>query len=343
MLPKFRRGLALGIDLGTANTLISCGDRILINEPSIVAVDGHTSQLLASGEEAMLMHEKTNSMSIRTIKPLRDGVIADFTAAEMMIKSFVGKVRKKENHLFFSSFTMLFCVPTGITEVEKRAIRDSGTNAGASEVLIMYEPMAAAVGSGLEVQSPEGVMMVDIGGGTTGIAIISLSGIVLEQSVRIAGNSFNQDIIDFLKKQYNLLVGERTAERVKKEIGAVVYDLEDSEQELDIVGRDLLTGIPRSIRLGYQDIASALDKSISRIEEAIIKVLENAPPELASDIHINGIFLSGGGALLRGIQKRFAGKTGLAIHRVEDPLGAVVKGTSLVLRDRKKYATLLLE
>ncbi|MCR9080920.1 MAG: rod shape-determining protein [Cyclobacteriaceae bacterium] len=343
MLPKFSRGFSIGIDLGTANTLISSGDKILVNEPSIVAVDGQSFQFLASGHEAMLMHEKTNSVSIRTIKPLRDGVIADFSAAEMMIKSFVSKVRKRENSLFFSSFTMLFCVPTGITEVEKRAIRDSGTNAGASDVLIMYEPMAAAVGSGLEVQSPEGVMIVDIGGGTTGIAIISLSGIVLEQSVRIAGNSFNQDIIDFLKKQYNLLVGERTAERVKKEIGAVIFDLENPIEEIDVVGRDLLTGIPRSIRLGYQEIASALDKSISRIEEAIIKVLENAPPELASDIHINGIHLSGGGALLRGIQTRIRGKTGLIIHRVEDPLGAVVKGTSLVLKDRKKYASLLIE
>ncbi len=342
-MPKFRRSLALGIDLGTANTLISSGDKILINEPSMVAVDGPTSQLLASGHDAMLMHEKTNSIGTRTIKPLRDGVIADFTAAEMMIKDFVSRVRKKEKQLFFSSFTMLFCVPTGITEVEKRAIRDSGTNAGATEVLIMYEPIAAALGSKLNVQSPIGVMVVDIGGGTTGIAIISLSGIVLEQSVRIAGNSFNQDIIDFLKKQHNLLVGERTAERVKKEIGAVIYDLEDFKPEMDVVGRDLLTGIPRSIRLGYQDIASALDKSISRIEEAIIKVLENAPPELASDIHINGIYLSGGGALLRGIQKRFGTKTGLSIHLVEDPLGAVVKGTSLVLKDRKKFASLLIE
>lgn len=343
MFSKFKKGIAIGIDLGTANTLISSGDKILVNEPSIVAIDGKTHALLASGNEAMLMHEKTNNISIKTIKPLRDGVIADFTAAEMMIKSFVNRIKKKENNYFLFSFSMLFCVPTGITEVEKRAIRDSGMNAGAGEVLITYEPIAAALGSGLDVQSPEGVLIVDIGGGTTGIALISLSGIVLEQSVRIAGNTFNQDIIDYLKKQFNILVGERTAERVKKEIGAVVLDLEPNVEDIDLVGQDLLTGIPRSVRVSYQDIASALDKSISRIEDAIIKVLENAPPELASDIHFNGIYLSGGGSLLRGIEQRLSHRIGLKINRVNDPLGAVVKGTSLILNNKEKFASLIIE
>ena len=334
---------AIGIDLGTANTLISFGEKILLNEPSIVALDGNTNKFIASGNEALLMHEKTSGMNVRTIKPLRDGVIADFTAAELMIKSFVSQVKKKRAGFIFSSCTMLFCVPTGITEVEKRAIRDSGANAGARNIFITYEPIAAALGSGLDVLSPKGVMIVDIGGGTTGIAVISLSEIVLEHSLRVAGNSFNQDIIDFLKRKFNLLVGERTAEHVKKEIGSVDYDLEESLDQIEVSGRDLLRGVPRSISLSYKDVFNALDKSIFRIEEAILKVLENTPPELASDILKNGIHLSGGGSLLRGIEKRLAAKTGLATYRVENPLMAVVKGTSMILKDRKKYSSLLIE
>ncbi|WP_035484071.1 rod shape-determining protein [Algoriphagus marincola] len=342
MLFKFRNSKSFGINLGTCNTLIASGDQMLINEPSIVAVQAKSNQVLAVGNQAMLLHEKTDSSKVKISFPLKSGVIADFSMAEIMIKSFVSQIKKLENKLFLNNFSMLFCVPSNITEVEKRAIIDVGSNSGAGEVLMMFRPMAVAIGSGLDVLSPEGLMIVHIGGGITEIAIISLGGIVYDFSIRTAGNSFNQDIIDFIKKEFNLLIGDRTAEAIKIKIGAVIPDSEEENSKLRIVGKDLFTGIPRSIQIGSVDVALALDKSTSRIEEAIIKVLENSPPELAADFHIKGIYLSGGGALLRGIKQRLENKTRLKVNHVNNPLHASVYGTTTVLKDRKKYKSLFI-
>lgn len=340
---RLLRQLAIGVDLGTANTLISLEGKILVNEPSIVAIDSVTNKLLASGSTAMLMHEKTGT-TIKTIKPLRDGVIADFSAAELMIKSFTNQIRKTSTNLIFSSYTMLFSVPTGITDVEKRAIKDSAANSGASEVLMIYEPMASAVGAGLDVMSAEGILIVDIGGGTTQVALISLAGIVVEQSIRTAGNTFNNDIIYYIKKEYNLLIGERTAEALKIKIGTVLVDLDGGDDTMfEVVGRDLLSGIPKSVKISFSETALALDRSITKIEESIIKVLENSPPELSSDIHINGLYISGGGSLLRGLKERLGNKLGLKVMVVDDPLNSVIKGTSIILNDMKKYSSIIFD
>ncbi len=337
---RLLRQLAIGVDLGTANTLISLEGKILVNEPSIVAIDPVTNKLLASGSIAMLMHEKTGT-TIKTIKPLRDGVIADFSAAELMIKSFTNQIRKTSKNLIFSSYTMLFSVPTGITDVEKRAIKDSAVNSGASEVLMIYEPVASAVGAGLDVMSAEGILIVDIGGGTTQVALISLAGIVVEQSIRTAGNTFNNDIIYYIKKEYNLLIGERTAEAVKIKIGTVLVDLDGDDTMFEVIGRDLLSGIPKSVKISFSETALALDRSIAKIEESIIKVLENSPPELSSDIHLNGLYISGGGSLLRGLKERLGNKLGLKVMVVDDPSNSVIKGTSIILNDMKKYSSII--
>jgi rod shape-determining protein MreB len=334
------RQLSLGMDLGTVNTLISHEGQILLNQPSIIALSTESKQLIAIGNEAMLMHEKTNH-SIKTIKPLRDGVIADFSAAEIMVKSYVAQVRKSIKSPFFSSFTILFSVPTSITDVEKRAVRDSGFNAGASEVLMVYEPVASAVGAGLDVRSPEGMMIVDIGGGTTQIALISLSGIVIEKCIKTAGNTFNSDILSFFKKQQNLCIGERTAEAVKIKLGLASSKL-DCDNKLEVIGRDALFGIPKSVRISHSEVISSIDKSLVKIEESILQVLDETPPELASDLHQNGIHISGGGALLKGLKERLSEKLGLKIIVVEDPLNAVIRGASVILKNKEKYASLIL-
>lgn len=333
--------MAIGVDLGTANTLIIQGEQVIVDEPSIIAIDVESNKVLAVGGEAMLMHEKTHP-NIKTVKPLRDGVIADFTAAELMIREFVRKVRSSQKSLFAKSLKMLICIPSGITEVEKRAVKDSAIHAGASEVVMIYEPMAAAIGAGLDVNSSIGFMIVDIGGGTTEIAILSLSGIVSEHSIRVAGNSFTNDIVDFVRKQHNLLIGEKTAEQIKIHAGSAVTELEEDIPNYEMVGRDLMTGIPKVIEISYQEVAFAIEKSLAKVEESIMKSLESAPPELSSDIYRNGIYVSGGGALLRGLAKRFSNKTRLKINIVEDPLKAVVRGTGIAVRDRKKYKTVLI-
>ena len=335
------RQLSLAMDLGTANTLISYEGRILLNQPSIIALGTVSKQLIAIGNEALLMHEKTNH-SIKTIKPLRDGVIADFSAAEIMIKSYVAQVRKSFKFPFFSSFTLLFSVPTSITNVEKRAVRDSGFNAGASEVLMVYEPVASAVGAGLDVRSPVGMMVVDIGGGTTQIALISLSGIVIEKCIKAAGNTFNSYILSFFKKQQNLLIGERTAEAVKIKLG-LASSKHGGDKEIEVIGRDLLFGIPKSVKISHSDVISSVDKSLVKIEESILQVLDNTPPELASDLHQYGIHISGGGALLKGLKERLSERLGLKIILVEDPLNAVIRGASIILKDRERYASLIFQ
>lgn len=330
----------IAIDLGTANTLIIHKDEIVVNEPSIIAVDKVSGKVIALGHTAMQMHEKTNG-NVNTIRPLRDGVIADFTAAGQMIRGMI-KLIDIKNHFFSSSYRMVVCIPSGITEVEKRSVKDSCLHAGANEVYMVHEPIAAALGIGIDISLPNGVMIVDIGGGTTEVAVIAFSGIVCEQSIRIAGDVFTSDIVDYMRREHNLLIGERSAEEIKIAIGSAIPELDEPLEDYQIRGRDLLTGIPKEVRVTYSEIAYSLDKSFSKIEEGIMKTLEASPPELAADIFKNGIYLTGGGALIRGLDKRIAQKTRLPIHTAVDPLKAVVKGTGKVLRALDTYKSVLL-
>jgi len=332
----FRQELA--IDLGTANTLIIQDGEIVVDEPSIVAINRKTGETIAVGHKAMQMHEKTHE-EIKTVRPLKDGVIADFQAAESMIEGMINMIGGRRR--FFSHLKMVICIPSGITEVEKRAVFDSADHVDSKETYLIHEPMAAALGIGLDVEEPVGNMIVDIGGGTTEIAVIALSGIVGEQSIRTAGDEFTLDIMDFMKRQYNIMIGERTAEQIKINIGAAETDLPSPPDDYAVNGRDLMTGIPKQITIGYSEVAEALDNSISKIEEAILKALENTPPELASDIYKTGIYLTGGGALLRGLDQRIAEKTKLMVHIADDPLRAVVRGTGLALKNSDRYSFLI--
>ena len=325
----------IAIDLGTANTLIySREEGTVLNEPSIVALNMQ-NELVASGHQARLMHEKTHK-HIRTVRPLRDGVIADFEVAEQMIRAMIKKVKMK---WYSSTRQMVVCVPSGITEVERRAVRDSAEHAGARKVYLVDEPMAAAIGIGLNVHEPIGNMIVDVGGGTTEIAVIALSGIVFAQSVRLGGDELNEDIINYFRRNHNLLIGERTAENIKCEIGSAAPL--DEEVEMVTKGRDLVNGVPRTRTVSSKDVREAISESVNSIVESITKSLEQTPPELSADILDRGIMLTGGGALLKNLDKLIMETTELPVHIAEDPLTAVVRGTGAILEDLDHYRTVI--
>lgn len=327
----------IAVDLGTANTLIWMkGKGIVLNEPSIVAFDRNTKRIVAIGREAQAMVGKTHR-DIRTIRPMQDGVIADFEIAEGMLRAFIRKISPS----WQPARRVVICVPSGITEVEKRAVRDSAEHAGAKEVYLIAEPMAAAIGIGLNVEEPIGNVIVDIGGGTTEIAVIALSGIVTDESIRIAGDKMTNAIASFFKRQYNILIGERTAEMIKCQVGSAM-PLEQ-EIEIEVKGRDLVAGIPRMTRVSSVDIRHALNETVSTMVDAVRTLLERTPPELSSDIFDRGIMLTGGGALLKGLDERIRLDTNLPVHVAEDPLTAVVRGTGKVLDDLDAYSSVLIK
>jgi rod shape-determining protein MreB len=329
----------IAIDLGTANTLIIYKDKVVIDEPSIVAQHRNTEKVIAIGKEAQKMHGKTHDR-IRTIRPLKDGVIADFQMAEAMIRGMIKKIKSMKG-FFTPSLRMVICIPSGITEVEKRAVRDSAEHAGAKEVYLIHEPMAAAIGMGIDVEEPSGNMIIDIGGGTCEIAVIALGGIICDKNIRVAGDEFNLEIEEFMRKQHNILIGERTAEKIKIEVGSALPELDDPPEDYAVRGRDLMTGIPKEIKVSYKEIAHALDKSISKIEDSILSALEMTPPELSADIYRTGIYMAGGGAMLRGLDKRISQRTKLPIHIAEDPLRAVARGTGIALKNIDKFLFLM--
>jgi rod shape-determining protein MreB len=332
----------IAIDLGTANTLIIHNDKVVVDSPSIVAMDRRNSKIIAVGQEANQMQGKTHE-NIKTIRPLKDGVIADFNASEQMISLFIKNIPSLKKRFFTPSLRMVICIPSGITEVEMRAVRESAERVNGKEVYLIHEPMAAAIGIGVDIMQPKGNMIVDIGGGTTEIAVIALSGIVCDKSVKIAGDVFTNDIIYYMRTQHNLFIGERTAERVKISIGSATEELENPPEDMSVQGRDLLTGKPKEILISYREIYKALDKSIVRIEDSVMETLAQTPPELAADIYNTGVYLAGGGSMLRGLDKRLSQKTELPIFIAEDPLRAVVRGTGTVLKNIERYKSVLIK
>lgn len=329
----------VAIDLGTANSIIMSNDRVVVDEPSIVAIDNNTKKIIAVGKKAMQMDGRTHE-NIKTIRPLKDGVIADFDMANAMIKELI-KMIPARNTIIPPALKMVICIPSGITNVEERAVRDAAEQAGAKDVRLIHEPMAAAIGIGIDVVEPVGNMIIDIGGGTSEIAVIALGGIVCNESIRIAGDEFNRDIMDYMQKQHNIYIGERMAERIKIACGSAITELSEPPEDYPVQGRDVLTGIPKEIYINYREIAHALDKSIAKIEQAVLAALSKTPPELASDIYHTGIYLAGGGSLLRGLDQRIASKTKLAVHVADDPLRAVARGTGVALKNYDNFTFLI--
>ena len=329
------------MDLGTANTIIMQGDKIVVDQPSVVAIDRDTNQMIAVGERAKSMYEKTNDR-IKTVRPLRDGVIADFSACEMMMRGLI-KMVHSGRHLFSPSLRMVIGVPSGSTEVELRAVRDSAEHADGRDVYLIFEPMAAAVGIGIDVEAPEGNMIVDIGGGSTEIAVISLGGIVTNQSIRVAGDELTADIQEYMARQHNIKVSERMAERIKIHVGSALSELPEEEAPEDYVvhGPNRITALPMEVSVCYQEIAHCIDKTVAKIENAVLQALENTPPELYADIVKNGIWLSGGGALLRGLDARLEKKIGITFHVAEDPLLSVARGAGVAMKNIDKLSFLM--
>ena len=311
----------VAMDLGTANSIVIHNDQVVVDEPSIVAVDRNNNRIIAVGKRAQMMAGKTDNKNIETVRPLRGGVIADFEMAQHLIRELIGMTNINRSFMP-PSLRMVICIPSGITNVEERAVRESAEQAGAKEIRMIHEPMAAAIGIGIDVLEPEGHMIVDIGGGTAEIAVISLGGIVCNNSI-------------------HMVIGERTAEQVKIKVGAAVSELDEPPEDYPTLGRDLLTGLPKEISVNYKEIAHALDKSIARIEQAILDTLSATPPELAADIYRTGIYLAGGGSLLRGLDQRISSKTKLQVHIAEDPLRAVARGTGIALKNFSKFSFLI--
>ena len=329
----------LAIDLGTANTLIIYNGKVVVDEPSIVALDAHTGKVMAIGDQARQMQGRENP-NIKTIRPLKAGVIADFNATELMLRGMIKKVRTTSS-MFSPSLRMVICIPSGSTNVEIRAVRDSAEHAGGRDVYMIFEPMAAALGAGLDVEAPEGNMIIDIGGGTSEIACISLGGIVCSESINIAGDVFTEDIKNYVRQQHNIRIGERTAEAIKCAIGAAVPELEDEPEDFVITGPNILTSLPQKVTLSYNEIAYALEKSLVKLDAALMKVLETMPPELYADIVKKGVYLAGGGALIKGLDKRLSNKSGLPFHIAEDPLRAIARGTGIAMKNIDKFSFLM--
>lgn len=329
----------IAIDLGTANTIIICDDKIVVDEPSVVAISMNNNEMVAVGKKAQQMIGKGGNM-IRTVRPLRKGVIADFDACEMMIRGLVKMIPKKHQFLM-PSLKMVVCIPSGSTEVEIRAVRDSSQHAGGRDVYMIYEPMAAAIGMGIDVESPKGCMIVDIGGGTTEIAVISLGGIVTNKSIQIAGDELNADIIEYMGRMHNLRIDEPTAERIKMRVGSALTELDNPPDDFIVIGPNKTSALPMEVPVSYQEIAHCLDKSISKIENAILQALESTPSELYADIVTNGIFLAGGGALLHGLAKRLTDKITIQFHVAEDPLHSVALGTGVALKNVNNFNFLI--
>jgi rod shape-determining protein MreB len=327
----------IAVDLGTANTLVYVkGEGIVLNEPSVVAIEKATGRIRGIGLEAKRMLGRTPD-AIMAVRPLKDGVIADFDVTEKMLRYFLKTIIDK--HFFRVKPKVIVAVPSGITEVERRAVRDSAETAGAKQVWMVAEPMAAAIGVGLPIETPTGNMVIDIGGGTTEIAVIALSGIVSDTSIRIGGDELDQAIVLFMRKNYNLLIGEPTAEMIKIKVGSA-YPSGD-EREMEVKGRDLVSGIPKTVRIHSAEIREAIQEPIAQVVDAVRRALEITPPELASDIVDRGIVMTGGGALIRGLDLLLAQETGLPIHVDEDPLTCVVRGTGRILDDFEKYRSVL--
>ena len=326
----------VGIDLGTANTLVYMkGKGIIMREPSVVAVDTKTDEVRCVGGEAKAVIGRTPG-SIVAVRPLKDGVIADFDITTNMLENFL---KKACGNSMFSRPRVVICIPSGVTEVERRAVREATLKAGARQVSVIEEPMAAAIGAGLPISEPTGSMIVDIGGGTSEVAVISLGGIVASRSVRVGGDEFDQSIIAYIKRKYNLLIGERTAEDIKIQIGSA-YPLEE-ETTLEIKGRNLVDGLPKNITIGSEEIREALSESLYKVVDAVKETLERTPPELSADIIDHGITLSGGGALLRGLDQLISNETGIDVHVAETPLDCVALGSGAVLDHIDKLGDVL--
>ncbi|MGM9774913.1 MAG: rod shape-determining protein [Candidatus Egerieousia sp.] len=328
----------IAIDLGTANTVIFMNDKKVVDEPSIIAIDQITGRPIAYGTTARMMDGRTNP-NIKTIRPMKDGVIADYNAAEQMIRGYIKMINSKKRSLFTPSLRVVVAIPKGSTEVEIRAVRDAAEHSGGRDVYIIYEPMAAAIGVGLDIEKPRGHMIVDIGGGTTECAVISLGGIVCNESVKIAGDVFTSDIQQYLRQQHNIKIGEITAEQIKIAVGAAVQELDEVPEPFIAKGPNLMTAYPVEVPVTSMEIAHCIDKDIAKLETTIVRVLEQTPPELYSDIVKEGIFLSGGGALIRGLDKRFENKLKIPFHVAEDPLRAVARGTCAALKNLSRHAS----
>ena len=332
----------IAIDLGTANTLIIHNDKVVINSPSIVAIDRVTNKIIAIGEDANIMQGKTHE-NIKTVRPLKDGVIADFEASEQMINTLIKSIPTLKKRWFSPSLTMVICIPSGITEVEMRAVKESAERVNGKDVYLIHEPLAAAIGIGVDIFKPKGNMVVDIGGGTTEIAVIALSGIVCEKSIKVAGDTLTNDIVYYMRTKHNLSIGDRTAEKIKIDVGSCTEKLDTPPDDMRVQGRDLLTGKPKEKIISYIEVTKAVDKSIIRIEDSIMETLSQTPPELAADIYNTGIYLAGGGALLRGLDERLSKKTDLPVYIAEDPLQAVVRGTGICLKNLEKFKSVLIK